>query len=96
MVANKDRDAELIETLRGILLDNVGKPDDLWRVDIIPLHDKYHFRANMYRPVDNEKRITDSFYLTVKDGDVFASPPLVRKYWDDVLDIVLIEQECCL
>lgn len=78
--------ADRERALREITLENIGRPDDLDRVDIRQLQSPNHYRVNVYRFVKGVSKITDSFYISITSDGPMSSPPMVRRYWGDVLD----------
>lgn len=73
------------DELYTTILEHIGTPDDLVTIDIRDLWDENHYRANIYRDRRGQKVMSDSYFIyTVPDG-VVASPPMIRKYYDDIL-----------
>lgn len=71
--------------LRETVLDQIGRPDDLSDVAVRPLWDEHHYRVNVYRNLKGCRKITDSYFIFMVEDGLIASPPLDRKYYDDVL-----------
>jgi hypothetical protein len=71
--------------LREAVLDTIGRPDDLIRVDAITLWDEYHYRVNVYRNIKDICTLTDSFFIRIVNDGLISRPPLHLKYYDDVL-----------
>ncbi len=71
--------------IRERVLGYIGRPDNLAKVDVKPLWDEAHFRINVYVERRGEHRLDASYFIhVVKDG-IVASPPLDRRYYDDIL-----------
>ena len=66
------------------VLDLLGRPKNLHRVDARKLWDN-HYRVNIFCDMDNDApmgrlRITDSFFVTLTDDGIASEPPIVRKH----------------
>jgi hypothetical protein len=75
--------------LRETVVEHLGRPDDLARldpdvvmsgVDVRPLWDANHYRVNVYRDTGGRRTMTDSFFVRVVADGLVSSPPIVRKY----------------
>lgn len=73
-----ERERALMETT----LDNIGRPDDLDRVDVIQLQTINVYRINVYRWIRDVSKITDSFYVLITADGPMSSPPMDKKYYD--------------
>src|ERR1044072_2113660 len=80
------------DALREAVLDNLGRPDDLVDVVVHALWDEDHYRVNIYREIKNVNRITDSYFVSITDDAVIASPRIDRKYYDDVLEKLSLDK----
>lgn len=74
------------QALRETTLDNIGRPDDLCRVDVRQTHDRNHFRVNVYRWFRNSPKMYESFYVEITPDGVVSSPPMQKVYFDAELD----------
>jgi len=66
------------------VLDQLGSPKDLFRVDAKPLWDD-HFRVNVFRALQTERSVrnvavTDSFFVTLTGDGIVSRPPIEPKY----------------
>lgn len=67
--------------LEDVLLDLIGTPDDLWKVDVKQLWNMDNYRINIYREIDGPPALTDSFFATcTDDGPEFHPEPTFRYY----------------
>lgn len=73
------------EALRETVLDNIGRPDDLLEVDVRGLWDSNHYRVNVYRSVKHLRTMTDSYFVYMVEDGIISSPPMERRYHDDML-----------
>jgi hypothetical protein len=51
---------------------------DLWDVN--------HYRVNIYRDVKGMRCMTDSFFIYMVDDGIISTPPMDRRYYDDMLE----------
>ncbi|QDU63005.1 hypothetical protein Pan216_38790 [Planctomycetes bacterium Pan216] len=70
--------------VRTRVLDQLGTPRDLHRVDVRRLWDD-HYRVNVYRaleagPLFDKLAITDSFHVVVTGSDIHSEPLIQRRY----------------
>jgi len=66
------------------ILDELGEPKNLLRVEAKPLWDDY-FRVNVYTSTDvglsaKEIAVSDSFFVFKSEAGFLSNPPIVRKY----------------
>jgi hypothetical protein len=66
------------------VLEELGTPRNLYRVDAKPLWDEY-FRVNVYCRQDvglsaKEMAVTDSFFVFQTNDGYLTNPPIERKY----------------
>lgn len=73
------------EVVREIVLNNIGTPDDLLEVQIKELWNDKRYRVNVFREVKGERRMTNSYFLSIEEDGVVGSPPLDRITSDDIL-----------
>jgi hypothetical protein len=71
------------DKVRVYLLDRLGTPPALVKIDVFKLHDDSHFRANIYVLTKGEVRIAHSFYVVANADGFTASPPLTKRYHTD-------------
>jgi hypothetical protein len=74
-----------VAAIRTDVLNTLGRPDDLARVDIVHVYDN-RYRVNVYRHVEGRTRMTDSFFVHDDPDGISSSPPIRRKYHGDVID----------
>lgn len=75
-------------TLAEVTLDNIGRPDDLVKVEVKDLWDCNHYRVNVFRKLKNNNiKMTDSYFVEIFDDGVVSSPPMDRRYIDDLLEL---------
>ena len=66
--------------IRERLLDRLGEPPDLLRVQVKPLWGSF-YRANVFVGKGPSARMAHSFFLDVDDGEIVsASPAIARRY----------------
>jgi hypothetical protein len=66
--------------IRERLLDRLGEPPDLLRVQVKPLWGSF-YRANVFVGKGPTARMAHSFFLDVDDGEIVsASPAIARLY----------------
>lgn len=69
-------------TIRDLVLENIGRPDDLARVDVFQLYDN-HYRVNVYREVRTAQiKMFESFYIVMTPDGIVSSPPMRKRYHD--------------
>ena len=66
------------------ILDELGEPRNLLKVEAKPLWDDY-FRVNVYTRTDvglnaKEVAVSDSFFVFKSEAGFLSNPPIVRKY----------------
>lgn len=66
------------------VLYQLGEPRNLFRVDVKHLW-RNHFRVNVLvhaagRTLNKGVEVADSFFVTLADDGLAASPPIARKY----------------
>lgn len=80
----KDDNDDLQQFVIDQVLNQLGIPDNLFRVDAKHLWDD-KYRVNVFCSLSqdralNDIRITDSFHVTVDDDQIHSAPPIRRKY----------------
>jgi len=66
------------------ILEELGEPGNLLRIEAKPLWDDY-FRVNVYTRTDvglnaKEVAVSDSFFVFKSEAGFLSNPPIVRKY----------------
>lgn len=72
------------QTIAGRVLHRLGRPKDLFRVQVHRLWGK-NYRVNVYRELERSLSLprvemTDSFFVTADDDALISQPIIERKY----------------
>lgn len=81
------------KNLKRTLLDKIGVPDDLFKVDAKQLWNTNRYRINIYRIMkDGKLSITDSYFAQLLPGGIVFSPEPKFKYYDGELEKLFAKQ----
>jgi hypothetical protein len=81
--------AEREGALKEAVLENIGTPDDLSRIEIKQLWSPNKYRINVYRIVKKIEHMTDSFFVSIGPEGVISEPEMTKKYWDSDLELLV-------
>ena len=68
------------DLIRERLLERLGEPSDLLRVQVKPLWGSF-FRANVFVGRGFTVRMAHSFFLDVADGEIVAARPAINRLY---------------
>jgi hypothetical protein len=71
---------EVAGVIRERLLDQLGEPPDLLRVQVKPLWGRF-YRANVFVGKGPAARMAHSFFLDVADGEIVSATPAITRLY---------------
>ncbi len=73
-------DAGMADLVRERLLERLGEPPDLLRVQVKPLWGSF-YRANVFVGRGFTARMAHSFFLDVADGEIVSATPAIDRLY---------------
>jgi hypothetical protein len=82
-VKDKAHDVNVTDTIARHVLQSLGRPDGLHRVQVRKLWNR-HYRVNVFAGVDpNSIRVANSYFLVADDdGKIIESKPPIQKLYE--------------
>jgi hypothetical protein len=74
------------EVIKEVVLDNIGRPDNLVEVQVRQLWNEHRYRINVYLEIKNGRRLAHSYFLLLDSPEnILSYPPMDRITMDDLL-----------